>query len=143
RQRDASCGMKPCCCGVLCLGDNGGCIMHVNRLRILGCVGVLLLVSPALAETVTLRAELKGSNEVPPLSVAGRGEVTAIYDPATKKLSWTGTLSTWPAKPTMAHSRGPAEPSKNAGIQGTIPNPGSSFSGEATLPDQQARDMLA
>jgi hypothetical protein len=117
--------------------------MHVNRLRILGCVGVLLLVSPALAETVTLRAELKGSNEVPPLSVAGRGEVTAIYDPATKKLSWTGTLSNLTAKPTMAHFHGPAEPSKNAGIQVTIPNPGSSFSGEATLTDQQARDMLA
>lgn len=117
--------------------------MDIYRLRFFGCVCVLLLASPVMAQTVNLRAELKGSNEVPPLNLAGSGQVTAIFDPATKKLSWKGSLSNLTATPTMAHFHGPAEASKNAGIQVTIPNPGSSFSGEATLTDQQVRDMLA
>lgn len=118
--------------------------MGSNSLRAFGCVCFLLLpVVPAGAQTVNLKAELKGSNEVPPLNLAGSGQVTATFDPATKKLSWKGSLSNLTAAPTMAHFHGPAEASKNAGVQVTIPNPGSSFSGEATLTDQQVRDMLA
>jgi len=97
----------------------------------------------ASAQIVNLKAELKGSNEVPPLSVAGSGQVTATFDPATKKLSWKGSLANLTAAPTMAHFHGPAEPTRNAGVQVTIPNPGASFSGEATLTDQQMRDLLA
>jgi hypothetical protein len=92
---------------------------------------------------INLKADLKGSNEVPPLSGSGAGQVTATFDPATRKLSWKGTLANLTAAPTMAHFHGPAEPSKNAGVQVTIPSPGASFSGEATLTDQQVKDMLA
>lgn len=108
------------------------------------CLAFLLFLAiPALAQVVNLKADLKGANEVPPLSVSGTGEVTATFDPATKKLSWKGTLANLSAAPTMAHFHGPAEASKNAGIQVTIPSPGASFSGEATLTDNQVRDMLA
>ena len=76
--------------------------MDLYRLRFFGCVCVLLLLaSPAMAQTVNLRAELKGSNEVPPLNLAGSGQVTATFDPATKKLSWKGSLSNLTAAPTI------------------------------------------
>lgn len=111
---------------------------------VLVCLGCLVLPAvPAAAQAVNLKAELKGGNEVPPLSVSGTGQLTATFEPATRKLSWKGTLANLTAAPTMAHFHGPAEASKNAGLQVTIPNPGASFSGEATLTDQQARDMLA
>lgn len=119
--------------------------MHVTHLRTaLICVALIILPAlPAAAQVVNLKADLKGSNEVPPISGTGSGQVTATFDPASKKLSWKGTLANLTAAPTMAHFHGPAEPNKNAGIQVTIPNPGASFSGEATLTDQQARDLLA
>jgi len=117
--------------------------------RTLFCTAIACLAlfamwaTPALAQTINLKAELKGSNEVPPITVSGSGQVTAVFDPATRKLSWKGTLANLTAAPTMAHFHGPAEPSKNAGIQVAIPGPGASFSGEATLTEQQARDLLA
>jgi hypothetical protein len=108
------------------------------------CLAFLALpLAPAGAQTIILKADLKGSNEVPPLSGKGSGQVTATFDPATRKLAWNGTLANLTAAPTMAHFHGPAEATKNAGIQVTIPNPGATFSGEATLTEQQARDLLA
>jgi hypothetical protein len=108
------------------------------------CLALLTLsLGTAGAQVINLKADLKGSNEVPPLSNAGSGQVTATFDPATKKLSWKGSLANLTAQPTMAHFHGPAEATKNAGVQVTIPNPGASFAGEATLTDQQVRDLLA
>ena len=97
----------------------------------------------ASAQVVNLKAELKGTNEVPPINVKGSGQVTATFDPATKKLTWKGTLTDLTAPPTMAHFHGPAEATKNAGIAVIIPNPGPTFQGEATLTDPQIRDMMA
>jgi hypothetical protein len=101
------------------------------------------LADPAAAQTLQIKAELSGRNEVPPLSGTGGGQVVATFDPATRTLSWKGTLSNLTAQPTMAHFHGPAEAGKNAGIQVAIPNPGATFAGEAILTEQQARDMLA
>jgi hypothetical protein len=108
------------------------------------CLALLAFVpASAGAQVVNLKADLKGSNEVPPLTNSGSGQVTATFDPATRKLAWKGTLASLTATPTMAHFHGPAEATKNAGVQVTIPNPGASFSGEATLTEQQARDLMA
>jgi hypothetical protein len=115
----------------------------VSRIGFAGLVLIVLSASAALAQTVNLKADLKGGNEVPPINVAGTGQVTATFDPATRKLSWKGTLANLTAPPTMAHFHGPAEATKNAGIQVAIPNPGASFSGEATLTELQSRDLLA
>jgi len=41
------------------------------------------------AETVALKAELKGSNEVPPNSSPGSGMAEATFDTNSKVLSWT------------------------------------------------------
>lgn len=110
----------------------------------LACLSLLAFSpTPANAQVVNLKAELKGSHEVPPLDIKGTGQVIATFDPASRTLTWKGTLTDLTAQPTMAHFHGPAEPSKNAGIQVTIPNPGASFVGEATLTERQARDLLA
>lgn len=118
--------------------------MHCSiRALIAGLALTALFAAPALAQVVNLKAELKGTNEVPPITVKGSGQVTATFDPATRKLTWKGTLSALTAAPTMAHFHGPSEAGKNAGVAVTIPNPGASFQGEATLTDAQIRDMMA
>jgi hypothetical protein len=118
--------------------------MRIFRRTALACLAcIAFLAAPAAAQTVDLKAEMKGGNEVPPLIVAGSGKVTATFDPATRTLRWSGTLANLSARPTMAHFHGPAEATKNAGIQVNIPNPDAAFSGEATLTDAQARDLLA
>jgi hypothetical protein len=106
------------------------------------CVACLTAVSPAQSEMMSLKADLKGSSEVPPNTVTASGAVTLTYDTASKQLAWKGTLAGLTAAPTAAHFHGPAEPGKNAGVQVAIPNPGTSFEGSALLTDGQAADLL-
>ena len=49
--------------------------------------------APALAETVTFKANLSAATEVPPNDSAGSGAVTITYDTGTKKLAWEGTYT--------------------------------------------------
>lgn len=102
--------------------------------------------TPAIAEMVTLKASLSGTNEVPPNDSKGKGEVTATYDTASKKLSWKGTYSGLSGQPTAAHFHGPAGSGKNAGIAVAIfggANAKSPFEGSETLTDAQAKQVLA
>lgn len=109
---------------------------------------VLALTSRSQAATVTYKADLKGSSEVPANQTTGTGSVTATFDTTTKNLSWTGTYSGLTGAPTAAHIHGPAEPGKNAGVvlwisdHDTKAHPFTSpFSGSATLTDAQAADL--
>jgi Cu/Zn superoxide dismutase len=96
---------------------------------------------PASAQTVSYTAELSGKNEVPPNDKPGTGKVEITYNPATKELSWKGTMSGLSSAPSASHFHGPGEAGKNAGIQVPIPNPGNTFEGKATLTDAQASDL--
>jgi len=97
---------------------------------------------PAFADK--MKATLDGKSEVPPTTTAGKGTADIDYDPATKKLSWTGTHSGLSGPATAAHFHGPAEPGKNAGVAVAIPNAASSpAEGSATLTDAQAADLTA
>lgn len=104
----------------------------------------LLLAGPAYAEMQTYKAELKGSNQVPPLDVKGAGTLTGTYDTATKKLTWTATYSGLSGPATAAHFHGPADAKTNAGVvvpmKGNLASP---MKGEATLTDAQAADLQA
>jgi hypothetical protein len=108
-------------------------------------VGLLALVTmPAVAQMVNLKADLKGSNEVPPNNASGSGNMTGTYDPASKKLSWTVNYSGLTSNPTAGHFHGPADPDKNAGVALPFQPPlASPIKGEATLNDAQANDLLA
>jgi hypothetical protein len=103
-----------------------------------------LIGSPAYAETINFKADLTGASEVPPVSTAGKGNLTATYDTASKRLSWKGTVSGLTGDATAAHFHGPAEPGKNAGV--LVPAPGvksGAFEGAATLTDDQGKALMA
>ena len=53
----------------------------------------VMFASPVFAETISFKAELKASEEVPPNDSKATGTVTATYDTASKKLTWKGNYS--------------------------------------------------
>jgi CHRD domain-containing protein len=108
----------------------------------LALAALLAAGSPALAETVTFKAELKGTNEVPPNDSKGTGTVIATYDTASKKLSWKINYSGLTGNATAAHFHGPADRDKNAAvvvpITGSVASP---IEGSVTLTEAQAADF--
>lgn len=109
----------------------------------LACTAALTFALPAMAETVNLKANMDAKAEVPPGNSAGKGNITATYDTASKKLSWKGSYSGLSGPATAAHFHGPAESGKNAGVAIPISPNASPFEGSATLTDAQAADLLA
>ena len=106
-------------------------------------VACVMFASPALAETISFKADLKASEEVPSNDSKGTGTVTATYDTASKKLTWKGNYSGLTGPATMAHFHGPAEPGKNAGVAVPITPSTSPFENSANLTDAQAADLMA
>jgi CHRD domain len=96
-----------------------------------------------MAAMVTLKADLKASNEVPPNDSKASGEVTATYDTASKKLTWKGSYKDLSAPATAGHFHGPAEAGKNAAIAVPIAPVTSPLEGSATLTEAQESDLLA
>ena len=103
---------------------------------------VMAAATPALAEMLAYKADLKGASEVPPNDSKGTGRVDAKYDTATKKLTWTVTYKDLTGPATAAHFHGPAAPGVNAGpqitLEGSLASPAK---GEATLSDAQVADL--
>jgi hypothetical protein len=99
---------------------------------------------PAFAETVSYKADLKASTEVPPNDSKGTGAVDAAYDTTSKKFSWTITYSGLTGPATAAHFHGPAAATANAPpvvpLSGNLASP---IKGDATLTDAQAADLQA
>ncbi len=87
---------------------------------------------------------LKGSDEVPPNTTGGTGEVVATLDTTTKAFTYTITYSGLTGPATAAHFHGPAAPGANAPptvpIQGDLTSP---VKGAATLTDAQIADLRA
>ena len=109
--------------------------------------GIALLVgvagSTAQAEKITLKADLKGSNEVPPNTSPASGKAEATLDTATKELSWKVTYADLTGPAMGAHFHGPSEAGKNAGIALPFKTVQSPIEGTATLTDNQVADLLA
>jgi hypothetical protein len=115
-------------------------------LRIVALMTVLatLVVSqPARAETIALKAQLNGANEVPPNTTAGSGQAEASLDTATKILTWTVTYAGLTGPAIGAHLHGPGEHGKNAGIVIPFNFVATPIKGQATLSDTQMTDLLA
>ena len=120
--------------------------MHTLRIVLAGLTvsAGTILASAALAESVAFKADLKASNEVPPVESKGSGTLTATYDTATKSLSYTVSYSGLTGEATAAHFHGPADAGQNAGV--VVPVTGSAASpikSSATLTDAQAADLMA
>jgi hypothetical protein len=107
-------------------------------------VSMLAFAPAAFADMVIYKAELKASAEVPPVDSKGSGALTANYDTATKKLTYTVTYKDLTGPATAAHFHGPADAKTNAGVvvpvNGAMASP---LKGEATLTDTQAADLAA
>ena len=109
----------------------------------IACAAALAFAAPAMAAMVNMKADLKASEEVPPVDSKGSGSVTATYDTTTKKLSWKGSYKDLSGPATAAHFHGPAEKGKNAGVVVPITATSSSFEGSATLTEAQEKDLMA
>ena len=106
-------------------------------------VGVSCSLSAVRAETITLKSELKGTNEVPPNNSPASGQATATLDTGTKTLTWTITFKDLTGPAVAAHFHGPGEPGKNAGIVLPFKSAQSPIEGTAVLSDAQVADLVA
>ena len=111
-------------------------------LTALACVTAFAVATPALAQTVNMKATLSGAEEVPPTNTKGTGSVTATYDQASKKLSWKGSYKDLTGPATAAHFHA-GEKGKNGGVAVPIAPNTSPFEGSATLTAEQESQMLA
>ncbi|MFN3656266.1 MAG: CHRD domain-containing protein [Pseudolabrys sp.] len=105
----------------------------------------LVLGAPSIAAAVDLKADLKGTNEVPPNDSKATGSVALTWDAASKKLSWKGSYSGLSGPATAAHFH-TGEAGKNGGVAVPIfagATAKSPFEGSATLNDAQAADLMA
>jgi CHRD domain len=116
--------------------------MMIRTMAALAGAAVLALASPALAQNVNFKATLGGGEEVPPVQTSGKGELTATFDQASKRLTWKGNYSGLSGPATAAHFHA-AEKGKNGGVAVPISPSASPMEGSATLNDQQAADLLA
>jgi len=121
--------------------------MHLEarpiKLLFAGVAALTLATTAASADTLSYKADLAASQEVPPVSGGGTGHADLTYDTGSKKLSWKVTFSGFTGPATAAHFHGPAEAGKNAGVAVPIPGTASPLEGSATLTDAQAADLKA
>jgi hypothetical protein len=104
----------------------------------------LALAPTAFAATETYTADLKAANQVPANDSKGSGTLTATYDTASKKLTYTVNYKDLSGPATAAHFHGPADAKTNAGV--VVPTKDitpATLKGEATLTDAQAADLQA
>ena len=109
---------------------------------------ILILVgatslSAARAETIVLKAELKGTNEVPPNNSPASGQATASLDTGTKTLTWSIIYKDLTGPAVAAHFHGPGETGKNAGIVLPFKTAQSPIEGTAVLSETQVADLVA
>jgi hypothetical protein len=100
-------------------------------------------IPAAQAETIQLKADLKGANEVPPNASPASGKVVATLDTDTRLLTWTVTYADLTGPVLGAHFHGPSESGKNAGIVLPFKTVQSPIEGTATLTENQAADLLS
>src|SRR6476620_7367992 len=60
------------------------------------------------ADPVSVRVQLSGMEEVPPVQTAGSGVAEFVYDPETRTVKWVVTFGGLSGPATMAHFHGPA-----------------------------------
>ncbi len=104
---------------------------------------VLLAAGPAGAATLHFKAQLKGSQEVPPTTSKGTGEIDAALDTESKMLTYTATYSGLTGPVTAAHFHGPAAPGKNAPPVVPVKDLSNPMQGTAALTDAQIGDLRA
>ena len=96
------------------------------------------------SDTMSMKNQLTGAQEVPPVATGGTGTADTTFDKSTNVLTWTVTYSGLSGPVTAGHLHGPAMPGANAGV--VVPFTGdlsSPIRGKATLTAAQAADLTA
>ena len=80
-------------------------MLLIRKTSILAGLATALMVMspPAFSETMTFKADMKGSSEVPHTDSAATGSADVTLDTDTKKLSWTVTSEALSGDATAAH----------------------------------------
>lgn len=116
-----------------------------NRLPRLAftAIAVALLSMTANAATISFRASLKGSTEVPANDSAGTGTLRATLNTDTNELKYHIVFKGLTGPAVAAHFHGPAAAGANAGPQIAIKTTPvtSPIDGTATLTADQAKDL--
>ncbi len=76
---------------------------------------LIAFASPASAEMVQMKADLKASEEVPPSDSPATGAAVVTLDTEGNKVSWKITHEGLTGDATAAHFHGPAKAGENAG----------------------------
>jgi hypothetical protein len=119
---------------------------NVNRLfRIVVAASALTFASIAAhSATITLKADLKASTEVPAKDSAGTGTLTATLDTATNEFKYHIEFNGLSGPVVAAHFHGPAAAGVNAKPQ--LPIKGSPIAspieGNATLTPEEVKDLV-
>lgn len=103
--------------------------------------GLLAAITTARAQTVSLAAQLLGSNAVPQSKSDAFGEGQFTYDGETGKLDYYLTYDG--TAPTRIDFHGPAQAGENATSVLTFPLSASPVSGSVTLTKAQGDSLLA
>ncbi|OAP42537.1 CHRD domain-containing protein [Sinorhizobium glycinis] len=107
------------------------------KIGVIAVVSFLAAASGGYAEQMKFMAELKGSEEVPPVQTSATGMANITYDSESKNLSWTIEHSGLSGDVSAAHFHGPAGPGENA--PPIVPIDVSALAkGSATLDEAQA-----
>lgn len=100
----------------------------------------LAAATTGFAEEMKFKADLKGSEEVPPIQTSATGTADITYDSDSKNLSWTIEHSGLSGDVTAAHFHGPAAVGANA--PPVVPIDVTALAkGSATLDAAQAADL--
>jgi hypothetical protein len=86
----------------------------IAGLSALALIAFMAMPSPALADMVNFKADLKSSEEVPPNDSPGKGTADVTLDTTANKVSWKVTYEGLTADPAAAHFHGPADMGQNA-----------------------------
>ena len=113
------------------------------KTTMLAFAALLAFVPAALAATENYSADLNASSQVPVNDSKGSGALTATYDTASKKLTYTVNYKDLTGPATMAHFHGPADAKTNAPVVVPAKDAANPIKGEATLTDAQAADLQA
>src|SRR6478752_7213752 len=103
------------------------------KTTMLALAALLALAPAAFAATENFSADLKAANEVPANDSKGAGTLTATYDTASKKLTYTVSYKDLSGPATMAHFHGPADTKANAPVVVPAKDAANPIKGEATL----------
>ena len=114
-----------------------------SMVRTVVATSTLLLTSVAgYSATVHMKADLKGSSEVPAKDSPGTGTLTATLDTETNMLKYHVEFKGLSGPAAAAHFHGPAAEGVNAKPQVPVKNPITSpIEGTATLTAEQAKDL--